>query len=76
MKYCGILLISMDDCFYEECQYDRLVDSKVSHWPIHGISNPGFIYVVGLTLKTNISRLKKATVLKLPSQMLGLPVGK
>lgn len=26
-----------------------------------------------LTLKTNISRLKKATVLKLPSQMLGLP---
>lgn len=27
-----------------------------------------------LTLKTNISRLKKATVLKLPSQMLGLPL--
>lgn len=26
-----------------------------------------------LTLKTNISRRKKATVLKLPSQMLGLP---
>lgn len=26
-----------------------------------------------LTLKTNISRLKKATVLKLPSQTLGLP---
>lgn len=26
-----------------------------------------------LTLNTNISRLKKATVLKLPSQMLGLP---
>ena len=25
------------------------------------------------TLKTNISRLKKATVLKLPSQMLGFP---
>lgn len=26
------------------------------------------------TLKTNISRRKKATVLKLPSQMLGLPL--
>lgn len=51
-------------------------NSKTSdcYWTLSKTPAAGVCAVTSpLTLNTNISRLKKATVLKLPSQMLGLP---
>jgi len=58
-----------------------VVTNRAATWSTHGgwnriiLGNRSCHSAVSslLTLKTNISRLKKATVLKLPSQMLGLP---
>lgn len=46
---------------------------RLSSKVLHGATRAAISSCLLLTLKTNISRLKKATVLKLPSQMLGLP---